>query len=382
MNINTRCILLLIGIPCSGKTKLSQSIRSVSFCEKLSDLLPKFKSLTIWTITYDLFPEINESKTYSNNQYKEVRRNIFNLTSKVVQETPSELSHVAINKFVYLKNQNLSSKQPKRIKVEIQTESHNEEKQNEKIDNEKKPNNKNYHLFIVDDNMQLKSMRKQYARLCVDNGYSFLQIFLNPSLQSAINGDLKRDQKFHVGEATITKMYNELEVTPVNNKLSTWENHLVKIDFNLNEEIIKSNLIQNTIIQTPQTYLKDPFKILFDQQFLSLFLHFWKTKVPGLSKNEQLQITKQKQYERSKTQKNLMHQLDLLLRKEFKKMIIKKKIQPKLLSAHKKNIIKKARIESNSWKLSQEQFFEKFLSQFINFTSSDVNSEKNKTLEK
>uniref|UniRef100_A0A1B6CBV1 L-seryl-tRNA(Sec) kinase n=1 Tax=Clastoptera arizonana TaxID=38151 RepID=A0A1B6CBV1_9HEMI len=93
-------------------------------------------------------------------------------------------------------------------------------------------------VFIIDDNMYYKSMRYKYYNLAKKYNTSYCQFYLKANLKDALIFNQKR--KNVVSDSTIIKMYNNIEPPNINNK---WEENSLEIesfiDFN-NKQFLDS----------------------------------------------------------------------------------------------------------------------------------------------
>lgn len=97
------------------------------------------------------------------------------------------------------------------------------------------PNEQRKSVIFIDDNMYYSSMRYEYYKLARKHEISFLQIYINVSLETAISRNNEREQKYQVPESVIQDMTNKFEVPGKDH----WESNLITLfsPFSLGTEI-------------------------------------------------------------------------------------------------------------------------------------------------
>lgn len=170
-------VATLIAIPASGKTSLSRMILKLS----------KEKSLltNVVLICFDKLTKINY-EALSDDDYKKQREEFF----------------MRIQNFI------LKFKENFKVPSEIPNDDFNMSKSN------------NSTLFILDDNMYLRSMRQRSRQICKNCDCDHFQIYLVTSLDEALQRNSVRSDS--VDEFVIRKMFIDLEV-PSNPRTITLE---------------------------------------------------------------------------------------------------------------------------------------------------------------
>lgn len=167
------CVVTLIGIPASGKTSLSHIILKLS----RKNLLKANVAL----LCFDKMMKINYEKL-CDGDYKRYREDFFG-------EIEEMIINYKDNRILNLNDFSIS------------------------------PNN-SVMLFILDDNMYYRSMRQRVRQLCKKLNCHYFQIFLETSLEKALERNANRTEL--VEENVITKMFNDLEL-PMNPQTITLE---------------------------------------------------------------------------------------------------------------------------------------------------------------
>ena len=173
------CIVVLVGLPGSGKTEL---------CKRLSEKLRSEKSSCIH-VCYDQLISLEKQKNIIQEQgaWKEER-------GKIVSAVDSLLSGAEVEK----SNDN-----------EIYRVLKEDYKRREK------------HTLLIDDNNYLQSMRHEYYQLCRKHKVGFAQLFISCETETATKSNVTREADQQVPDTVIQTMAAKLEIpNPLKNK---WE---------------------------------------------------------------------------------------------------------------------------------------------------------------
>ncbi|TRY73492.1 hypothetical protein TCAL_13419 [Tigriopus californicus] len=195
------CILVLLGLPGSGKTTLAQNMR-VHLKEKFKVILVSYD---------DLIPLAEQAQLSQNSDdkaWKEARKLILNGVHALINPAQSGLSLAEVQEF--------------KTKLGIP---------------EDEPESSKDTLVIVDDNNYYASMRYEYYQLARSNQTGFCQLHIDVGLTEAQNRNEERDQK--IPNEVIQVMDKRFEApNPLKN---SWE------QFSFSTQVIQndsSNLIE------------------------------------------------------------------------------------------------------------------------------------------
>lgn len=202
-------VATLIAIPASGKTSLSRMILKLS----------KEKSLltNVVLICFDKLTKINY-EALSDGDYKKQREEFF----------------MRIQNFILKFKENL------KVPSEIPNDDFNMSKSN------------NSTLFILDDNMYLRSMRQRSRQICKNCDCDHFQIYLVTSLDEALQRNSVRSDS--VDEIVIRKMFIDLEV-PSNPRTITLELTSITEQIlleKLRDRMTTPETLTETLQKTPQ----------------------------------------------------------------------------------------------------------------------------------
>lgn len=252
-------LIALIGLPGSGKTTL---IKNLLQCTKSV-------SFSIIHICYD---DNWHQSTGFLIPVKEKRENLLRSLEKLITQIKSFnllLDSTILNTNNILKNYGLH------CNVKLQ----------------KISNNENYLLIICDDNHYYRSMRYKLLKLARKYQLNYGQIYVECSLEVAIQRNSERTQANQVPEHIIRNMYKRLEC-PALDVTNYWKNNTF--------------VINNS--STPQQFtighIIDYMELIVNQKPLEFVKNNTQKKVDSL------------QQQQSKS-----HQLDLLMRKHIRKLL-------------------------------------------------------------
>ena len=174
------CIVVLIGIPGSGKTEL---------CRRLSEKLKSEKSSCIH-VCYDQLISLEKQKNIIQEQgsWKEERGKIVRAVDSLLSDAEVEKSND--NEFFRVLKKEYRSGLEK-------------------------------HTLLIDDNNYLQSMRHEYYQLCRKHQIGFAQLFMSCETETATKFNVSREADQQVPENVIKTMAAKLEIpNPLKNK---WE---------------------------------------------------------------------------------------------------------------------------------------------------------------
>ncbi|XP_075226408.1 phosphoseryl tRNA kinase [Lycorma delicatula] len=244
------CLILLIGIPGCGKTYLTNFLVNHLSKNMFSSNSKYFSNLCVIPVSYDDYISYHTDSNVMS--WKQRRTDVF----------------IGVEEFIlYFKG----------YKNSLNSKLY--------VNNNYCTDNKDNMFIIIDDNMYYKSMRYEYYKLARKYEISFCQIYLEASLDKALEYNKKRDGVSIVPEQIIIKM-NELIEKP-NTSNNSWEQHSLTIPAFINfDEYLVLNQLYNIILSALESPVKDVI------------------------------ITSYENYEESKriTNCNLVHQVDVKLR--------------------------------------------------------------------
>ncbi|XP_011409618.1 PREDICTED: L-seryl-tRNA(Sec) kinase-like [Amphimedon queenslandica] len=250
------CILLLFGIPGSGKTTLSRELVLRKSSQEHSDQHRETKStqFDIVHICMDDYYPTDEREGSEKNSDEFINDDFdWKQYRHIVTENIDE----------YLSGKsNVMFSTGGEIKVEGE--------KNEVIK-----------LLIIDDNLHLRSMRKEFVQIARKYTCGFALVYLSCQLDSAIKRNSTRP--FPVPHQTIVNIYQRIEPPQEN-----WERHAITIDSTNNDkEWIETAC--SRILKLCQDAIEDP-------------------QMP------QLDLTAERAESQRITSESLMHQADQILR--------------------------------------------------------------------
>lgn len=187
------CLVLLVGIPGSGKSHLRKLLEK--YFKNTSKIA--LGSLKIVSVSYDEFDKVrNPTQCSDSVSWKEERLDIFKMIESIVgniqNNTPLE-NLASLDKLFII---NADMKNPDVV------------------------------LFLIDDNMYYCSMRYEYYKLAKTCGLSFCQIFFDATKEDALKYNKLRDSECQVPDSVIGKMYEKLEPP---DKTNAWEENLITL---------------------------------------------------------------------------------------------------------------------------------------------------------
>lgn len=207
----------LIGIPASFKTTLARRILTMSMQKVL-------KSVNVVVVSFDDMIKIDFT-SLADGDYKQRREEFFNKLEKLLCKFKDD-------------QEILSS--------EIPSDSFHVTPENTST------------LFILDDNMYLRSMRQRSRKLCKNCNCEHFQIFMKCSLETALKRNSQRINS--VDKLVIEKMFNDLEI-PSNSRTITIDEAPIFDDADLLRDL-------NDRLSIPETLTEEPQKIAQDQSII------------------------------------------------------------------------------------------------------------------
>lgn len=219
------CILLLIGIPASGKTHFRQCLDQW-FSNHNS--LPVLKNVYTVPVSYDDFISIQYVNDEDSKMWKTKRMEICNSVGIVInmlKEKRFQCDYLLSGVF------NMS--------IAVQSK---------------------FVIFIIDDNMYYQSMRYEYYKLAKKYRTGFCQFYLKATLKDALQYNSQRKENI-IPESTIIRMFSKLEPPNPQNK---WEELSLNIDsFTDFNETSMLESVTNIIAEC----LKNPVESLIDAKY-------------------------------------------------------------------------------------------------------------------
>lgn len=207
-------VVSLVGIPASGKSTLARRILKMSSENSLS--------VNVVVVSFDDMMKI-DFKSISDGDYKQHREEFFNKLERILTKFKDDLE--------ILSN-------------EIPSDSFHVTPENTST------------LFILDDNMYLRSMRQRSRKMCKNCRCDHFQIYIKCFLDVAL---VRNSQRINsVDKLVIEKMFNDLEV-PLNSRTITIEAPIADDDL-LND--------LNDRMSMPETLTEEPQKIAQDQSII------------------------------------------------------------------------------------------------------------------
>jgi len=181
------CLVLLIGLPGSGKTTL---------CRALVEFFKSSNTTHVIPICYDELIPADICRHHDNiSHWKEARRDVVNHVKNLI------LCLVGLKEFSMANSGEVSVRE-EMIKTVM--------------------NMKQTRVYIiVDDNMYYRSMRYEYYQLARLYNLSFCQLFVQCSVTDALNRNSSRDWSMSVPENVITRMAERLQ--PPDRQNNPWE---------------------------------------------------------------------------------------------------------------------------------------------------------------
>jgi O-phosphoseryl-tRNA(Sec) kinase len=193
------CLVIIIGLPGSGKTTLCRAL--VEFLKTSCKTSNGIAQHAV-PICYDKMIPVNVFSYQDNgSQWKEARRGIANYVKNLVSYFKGLEQHNIANSFEISVREEL-------LKL---------------LQNEKQRRL----YIIIDDNMYYRSMRYEYYQLARLHNLSFCQLFVQCNVTDALKYNLSRDQGTAVPGEIITKMAKRLE--PPDRQNNPWETHSLTV---------------------------------------------------------------------------------------------------------------------------------------------------------
>lgn len=178
------CVVLLVGIPGSGKSFFRKFFQTY-LCGNTESVLG---SVQVWSVCYDNF----EPMKRKNSKWKQCRLDIMKIVCNLIEHLKSQDSlskdFNIENSGMFLINKELES--PDSI------------------------------VILIDDNMYYRSMRYEYYKLARVHNISFSQIFFDIDLQKALKCNSERSTDSRVPETVVENMFRKLEPPQANH---LWE---------------------------------------------------------------------------------------------------------------------------------------------------------------
>jgi len=187
------CLVLLVGVPGSGKSSLRVFLENY-FKDNHESVLG---TVRVFSVCYDDFCKVRNPVKFSDGvKWKENRHEVFTLIQNSIKDLKNYLPWDSTITSGNIRVINSGILHPDTV------------------------------LFIIDDNMYYQSMRYEYFKLSRSYNLSFCQIFFNTTLQEALKYNKKRESQSQVPDFLILKMFEKLEPP---DKTIPWEENTLYI---------------------------------------------------------------------------------------------------------------------------------------------------------
>lgn len=211
------CIVLLIGVPGSGKTYFQTFFDD--FLKNSCNL--NWGRVGLQSISYDSYLGVQNPKLLNSSKWKDERNNILKNVEELVigikltdnKEGENSCGCLWLNGF----------------------------KNYEKV------------IIVIDDNMYYKSMRYEYYKLAKTYNISFAQLYFKISYKEALKCNQSRGRN-RLPEEVISRMFSKLEPPDIKN---VWESNSVTI---LSYANFRNTNILEPILHCIKTALKEPIR--------------------------------------------------------------------------------------------------------------------------
>lgn len=192
------CLVIFIGLPGSGKTTLCKALVDYlkTSCTTSNDIVQH-----AIPICYDKLIPANVFRCQNNSQWKEARRDIVSYVKNLISYLKGLEQHNIANSFEVS------------VRDELLKITQNEKRRRVYV--------------IIDDNMYYRSMRYEYYQLARSCRLSFCQLFVQCSVNGALNYNSSRDQGVAVPEEIITRMAKRVE--PPDRHNNPWETYSLTV---------------------------------------------------------------------------------------------------------------------------------------------------------
>uniref|UniRef100_A0A1B6KAV4 L-seryl-tRNA(Sec) kinase n=1 Tax=Graphocephala atropunctata TaxID=36148 RepID=A0A1B6KAV4_9HEMI len=216
------CLVLLVGIPGSGKSFFRVFFEDYVEANHKSVL----GSIQICSVCYDDYSSVkNPSILCDGNRWRHERLQIVNDVQNII---------------IHLKENNLkkvSELYPAVMLVNASVE------------------NPDCNLILIDDNMFYKSMRYEYFKVAKAYNLSFCQIFFDISLEKALQCNEKRRVDSRIPDRIIKTMFSKIE--PPQPASNIWEVNSVSVSSYAD---FQDERVFNYIIECIKSAIMNPFK--------------------------------------------------------------------------------------------------------------------------
>ncbi|XP_023328266.1 L-seryl-tRNA(Sec) kinase [Eurytemora carolleeae] len=237
------CILVLLGIPGTGKSTFSALFKNYA----------EPRNLNVVHVCYDKLVPLEEQAELKEQPglWKQIRGEILNALEIKICQTLNKDCDLDDNEFIdkidafFIHNTCHSET--------LQT---SESIKSDKSDKSDKINEKpSKTVFIIDDNNYLSSMRHEFYQVARKHCTGFAEIYFQSELTTALQLNTSRESR--VPDSVIEKMFQSLE--PPNPIKNPWEkfSFAVKVEKNkpVNSEMVES--VVKTALRYPEIPLQD-----------------------------------------------------------------------------------------------------------------------------
>lgn len=240
------CILVLCGVPASGKSTLAERLSDQKHCVATDCSECKVSNLDFFVISYDeLIPEEEEKKlvlastTQQSSDWK-LKRNM------ILHCVDAFLLSITSNEKEILKPVDMDQELWDRFSKILSSQLNSNENSNSAM------------VIIIDDNMYYSSMRYCYYQLARKYTIGFCQIYVKCSLETALDQNTRRDNR-HVDRDVIVGMDQKMEPPdPINNK---WEQFSLVVENKTADFQMIAKLIQSAMMEPVQQVEEEDMEV-------------------------------------------------------------------------------------------------------------------------